>query len=182
MPVPAFTSAPIASNASSISSELKRSVPLNSRCSRKCEMPACSWPSSRDPARIQKPSAIERTEGIASVATLTPDSSVVTWLRCSVDHRSTPLLARRLAQRSSVRLRSRSAVAPATAAALATASAVPATAAVTAIAAVTTAARALVAGAHRGELFLRLARHVRVLGEAQADAAALAVHLDDLHA
>ena len=40
-------------------------------------MPACSWPSSREPARIQNPSAIERTEGIASVTTRTPESSVV---------------------------------------------------------------------------------------------------------
>ncbi len=77
MPVPALTSAPIASNASSISRELKRSVPLKSMCSRKCEMPACSTPSSREPARIHSPSAIERTEGIASVTTRTPESSVV---------------------------------------------------------------------------------------------------------
>ena len=77
MLVPALTSAPSESKASSISRELKRSVPLNSRCSRKCEMPACSVPSSREPARIQNPSAIERTEGIASVATRRPESSVV---------------------------------------------------------------------------------------------------------
>src|SRR5690606_22841692 len=36
------------------------------------------------------------------------------------------------------------------------------------------------AGADRGQLLRRLADHVRVLGEAQADAAALAVDLDDL--
>ena len=40
-------------------------------------MPACSPGSSRDPVRIQKPSEIERTEGIASVTTRTPESSVV---------------------------------------------------------------------------------------------------------
>ena len=39
---PAFISAPMPSKISSISVELKRSVPLNSRCSRKCETPACS--------------------------------------------------------------------------------------------------------------------------------------------
>ena len=77
MPVPAFTSAPIASNSSSISRELKRSVPLKSRCSRKCEMPACSVPSSREPARTQNPSAIERTEATLSVTTRTPESSVL---------------------------------------------------------------------------------------------------------
>ena len=40
--------------------------------------------------------------------------------------------------------------------------------------------RALVAGAHGGELLGRLAGDLRVLGEAQADAAALAIELDDL--
>ena len=40
-------------------------------------MPACSSDSSRDPVRIQNPSAIERTEGMASVATRTPESRVV---------------------------------------------------------------------------------------------------------
>ena len=132
MPVPAFTSAPIASKASSISSELKRSVPLKSRCSRKCEIPACSFPSSRDPARIQKPSAIERTEGIASVATLTPESR-----RCAGRARSALV--------PPVAIAVTIAVASATAAALATA---PAVSTAAAVAAITTAARALVAGAH----------------------------------
>ena len=148
MPVPAFTSAPIASKASSISSELKRSVPLKSRCSRKCEIPACSFPSSRDPARIQKPSAIERTEGIASVATLTPESRVVITgcgARSITDR--PPLLAGRArsALVPPVAIAVTIAVASATAAALATAPAVSTAAAVAAVAA---AARALVAGAH----------------------------------
>jgi hypothetical protein len=42
-------------------------------------MPACSTPSSREPARIHIPSAIERTEGMASVTTRRPESSVVSW-------------------------------------------------------------------------------------------------------
>ena len=78
LPVPAFTSAPMASKVSSISSELKRSVPLNSRCSRKCDSPACAGVSSRDPVRTQKPSATERTPGTRSVTTRTPESRVVT--------------------------------------------------------------------------------------------------------
>ncbi len=42
-------------------------------------MPACSSPSSREPTRTQNPSAIERTEGIASVTTRTPESRLVIW-------------------------------------------------------------------------------------------------------
>src|SRR5438552_399201 len=63
----------------SISVELKRSVPLNSRCSRKCETPASATVSSREPVRIQKPRATERTVSIRSETTRSPDSSSVSW-------------------------------------------------------------------------------------------------------
>ena len=52
-------------------------VPLNSMCSRKCEMPACSSPSSREPTRTHRPSAIDRTDGTRSVTTRMPESSSV---------------------------------------------------------------------------------------------------------
>ena len=77
LPVPAFASAPIPSKIWSISTELKRSVPLNSRCSRKCEMPACSRVSFREPVPTQKPRAIDRTAGTTSLTTRTPESSSV---------------------------------------------------------------------------------------------------------
>src|SRR5829696_2836643 len=162
LPVPAFTSAPIASNASSISRELKRSVPLKSRCSRKCEMPACSWSSSREPARTQNPRAIERTEGIASVTTRTPESRVVS--------RAGSVLNALLAALA-VSVAWAALPVPAAAASLAPAATV----------ATVAAASALVAGAHGSELLGRLAGDLRVFRQAQADAATLRVNLDDLH-
>src|SRR3954451_16098055 len=157
LPVPAFTSAPIASNASSISRELNRSVPLNSRCSRKCEIPACCSDSSREPTLTQNPSATERTEGIASVTTRTPESRVV--ILCGSARALVP-------------------VAPAVAAiATAAPTAVPAPAAAIAAASAATTATA---GADLGQVLNGLALHVRVIGQAQPDAAALAVHLDHL--
>ncbi len=75
--VPALTSAPIASKIWSISVEPKRSVPRNSMCSSRCEMPACSSVSAAEPVAMKKPSATERTLGTRSVATRTPESSVV---------------------------------------------------------------------------------------------------------
>src|SRR5436309_10388065 len=50
-------------------------VPLNSRCSMKCETPARSSFSSRDPAPIQKPRETERTLGTFSEITRSPESS-----------------------------------------------------------------------------------------------------------
>src|SRR5829696_6362234 len=174
LPVPALTSAPMASKASSISRELKRSVPLKSRCSRKCEMPACSWSSSRDPARTQNPSAIERTEGIASVTTRTPESRVVS----RAGSVTAGLLAGggALAVRVAVAARRAVPVArTAVAVAASAASLAPAAAAVAAVA-----APALVAGAHGRQLVRALARDLRVVREPEADAAALGIHLDDL--
>src|SRR5215211_3868507 len=120
-------------------------------------MPACSLDSSREPARTQKPSATDRTEGTASDTTRTPESSVVR--------------------------RARSVTRPTLAIAAATALAIPAAPAA-AVAAVpppaAAAARALVARAHRGELLGRLPGDVGILRQAQADAATLAVDLDHL--
>src|SRR5829696_8611167 len=121
------------SNSWSISADANRSVPRNSMCSRKCDRPASSTCSPRDPAPMKKPRATDRTEGMCSVTTRSPESSVVSrWA-------GNPLAAVRVAV-----------------------AAVPATAA-----------------ADRRELLLALADDVGVLGEAQADAAALLVDLDD---
>ena len=88
LPVPALISAPIPSKIWSISIELKRFVPLKSRCSRKCETPACAGVSLRDPVPTQIPRAIERTEGIASVITRTPESSSVILCSGPANYRS----------------------------------------------------------------------------------------------
>src|SRR2546423_239104 len=78
----------------SISTELKRSVPLKSRCSRKCEIPACSGASLREPTPIQNPSAIDRTEGMASVTTRTPEPSSVSLCPSAANRRLLPPVAR----------------------------------------------------------------------------------------
>ena len=61
----------------SICSDSYFAVPLNSRCSSRCESPASASDSYREPVPIQNPSDTDRTEGIASVTIRTPDSSVV---------------------------------------------------------------------------------------------------------
>src|SRR5437016_2080190 len=48
------------------------SVPLNSRCSRKCETSPRRRSSSRDPTSTQKPTAAERTSGMRSVTSRMP--------------------------------------------------------------------------------------------------------------
>src|SRR5205823_1748347 len=152
----------------SISTELKRSVPLNSRCSRKCEIPACSGASLRDPTPTQKPSAIERTPGTTSVTTRTPESSSDT--RCaSVTAMPLPAVASVVAPRRPVSATVTPAIAR-TAASAVSATSRPATA-----------ATALVAGADGRELLGRLALHVGVVGQTQPDATALAVDLDHPH-
>jgi hypothetical protein len=70
--VKAFTSPPTASKASAMSRAVRLLVPLNSRCSRKCEDPLIRGGSSREPASTQKPRATERTPGIRSVTTRSP--------------------------------------------------------------------------------------------------------------
>src|SRR5829696_5973939 len=138
--VPALISAPIASKISSISVEPKLRLPLNSRCSMKCETPAWPSASSREPAPTHRPSAIERTPGIASVTTRTPASSSVRRWRSA------------FTRRSSARQGARACGAPS--GSIAPLAAMVSTAAVAA---------------------------PRVAGEAQADAAALLVDLDDPH-
>src|SRR5215203_3475080 len=127
-------------------------------CSRKCERPASASVSPRDPAPTKKPRAADRTEGMTSVTTRSPESSSVR--RCSGNG---PLAAVR------VPVRARAALAAAPAVAVAPAPR-PAVAAVAAPAA---------AGADRRQLLDGLAGDLGVLGQAQPDAAALAVDLDD---
>ncbi len=81
LPVPALSSAPIASKIWSISSELYFEEPLNRRCSSRCDSPAWASSSLREPEPIQMPRATERTAAIASLTTRTPEGSVVR--RCS---------------------------------------------------------------------------------------------------
>ena len=57
-------------------------------CSIRCDRPASGSSSADEPVPIQKPSATDRTESMASVTTRTPESSSVR--RCSV---STPALS-----------------------------------------------------------------------------------------
>src|SRR5258707_14012171 len=135
-------------------------------CSSRWEIPACSSVSTTEPVSIRKPSATERTPGTRSVTTLTPESSVVI----------------RWSDRP-VRLSASVAVAAMTRAARpAIAVAPPATA----LGATTVGGRAPLATAPSPaacadprELLDGLAGDVRVVGEAQADAAALAIDLDD---
>ena len=164
----------------SISSDSYLAVPLNSRCSSRCDSPASARRlSPREPVPIQKPSDTDRTEGIASVTIRTPESSVVR--RCSLRHGVGALGPRALGV------------------AIAHAATIAVTVAVAAVAAVR---------GHRGhgrrgprsrsrgrrghgravaaspaptarELLRGLARDLRVVGEPQADPAALAVDLDD---
>src|SRR5436190_869998 len=130
-------------------------------CSIRWDRPASSSPSPTLPVPIQKPSATDRTESIDSVTTRTPESSSVSLGSVRVS----PSAAARAAR--------------------AAASAVPAVAATVpaAAAAVAPAPAAVAAAADRRELLRRLAGDVGVVGQAQADAAALAVDLDhaDLH-
>src|SRR5262245_39168943 len=55
-----------------MSSAERVSVPLNTRCSMRWEMPPRSSGSTRDPGSTQMPTATERTCGIASVTTRIP--------------------------------------------------------------------------------------------------------------
>src|SRR4051812_16129582 len=131
-------------------------------CSMRCDRPASSSASPTLPVPIQNPSATDRTESIDSVTTRTPESTSVrrgwsNWVLAAIG--VAPGAAARAAR--------------ATAAAVAVAVA-PAT--VTAVAARRTAVAA--PGADRRQLLGGLAGDVGVVGQAQADAAALAVDLD----
>src|SRR3954453_9972381 len=152
-------------------------------CSSRWDRPALSSDSKPEPVPIQNPSAADRTEPMCSVTTRTPESSSVR--RCSVDRVLVALgIAVRAVPRAPRAARPVAALAAAAAAAVAIAGAARAPVAAAAAAAVTVAARAApvaaaATGADRGQLLDGLAGDLRVLGEAQADAAALAVDLDD---
>src|SRR6185437_14261248 len=140
-------------------------------CSSRCEIPASSSCSEAEPAPIQKPSATERTLGMRSVTTRTPEPSVVIWCSgCSGVSVAVAVTAVTRATRATV------AVAIAARTAVAIAAVAPGALARGAAATATTAA-----GADAGELLDRLAGDVGVIGQAQADAAALAVDLDHAH-
>src|SRR5690242_13863574 len=70
-------SPPTDSTASAISTALRRSVPLNRRCSRKWLAPARCSGSSRDPVPTQHPTATDRSAGRRSVTSLRPEPSTV---------------------------------------------------------------------------------------------------------
>src|SRR3954468_11142002 len=145
-------------------------------CSRKCERPASASVSPREPAPTKKPRAADRTEGMTSVTIRSPESSSVR--RCSGKARAAALAAVRVAVGARPAL---AATAAAVAVAPAPASAVAAAAAVTPRPAVAAAVAAAAAGADAGPLLDGLAGDLRILGEAQADAPALAVDLDHAH-
>src|SRR4051794_27920887 len=65
----------MASNVSAISWASYEREPLNKRCSMKCDTPARSGRSSREPAPIQNPSDTERTLGTFSEITRSPESN-----------------------------------------------------------------------------------------------------------
>src|SRR5439155_5114922 len=132
-------------------------------CSIRWERPASSSPSPTLPVPIQNPSATDRTESMDSVTTRTPESSSVSRGRSN-------------ASQSGARVAPGAPARPAGAAP----AAVPAVAAVAAVA--PRAAAVAAAGADRGQLLGRLAGDLGVVGQAEPDAAALAVDLDHPHA
>ena len=77
MEVKALERAPTASKALAMSWAVRRSEPLKSRCSRKCEQPASAAVSSRLPVSTQQPTATERTAGMVSLMTRRPLGRVV---------------------------------------------------------------------------------------------------------
>src|SRR5215212_11060407 len=134
-------------------------------CSRKCERPASASVSPREPAPTKKPRAADRTEGMTSVTIRSPDGSSVrrcSGMRRSVGRRPDASSTRVETAASGRRLplsRDRDPDRPAVAAVAAPAA----------------------AGADRGQLLDGLAGDLRVLGQAQADAPALAVDLAHAH-
>src|SRR3954454_24541208 len=130
-------------------------------CSTRCDRPASSAVSSAEPVAIQNPSVTDRTVGIASVTTRTPESRTLSL--CSVRSSAPVGIAVTRAARA----------APSAVTAAAAAAAAIAAVAVRALAALSAAT-----AADRDELVLRLADDLGILGQAQADAAALAVDLD----
>src|SRR5436190_639596 len=134
-------------------------------CSTRCDRPASAASSAAEPVAIQTPSVTDRTVGMASVTTRTPESRTVNRWSVSV------LAPVGIAVARAAGAAPRSAIAATVAAA-----ARAAVAAVAAAAARRPSAAAGRTGCH--ELLLRLARDLGVLREAQADATALAVDLE----
>src|SRR6266566_4175448 len=81
--VAAFSSPPRVSKISAICWAVYVGVPLKGRCSMKCETPARSAFSSREPAPIQKPIATERTCSSRSEMTRSPESSSLRTYFCT---------------------------------------------------------------------------------------------------
>src|SRR6476659_1673683 len=75
--VNALNSPPTSSRETEMSNAERDGVPLNSRCSRKCEAPDSCGDSSRDPTPTHTPMEAERTPRIASVTTRSPPGSTV---------------------------------------------------------------------------------------------------------
>ena len=70
--VKALNSPPTASRDAEMSMALRSPVPLNNRCSRKCEQPCCFGVSSAEPTPTQTPTLADRIPGICSVITRRP--------------------------------------------------------------------------------------------------------------
>src|SRR5437867_2818409 len=136
-------------------------------CSIRCDRPASASVSPTDPAPIQSPSATDRTESMCSVTTRTPESNSV----------------RRWSRSNAVALVAIAASAVARPAGAARATVAATLAVAPRAAAVATGTTAVAASsADAGEILDRLAGDLGVVGEAQPDAAALAVDLDDADA
>src|SRR6476469_9870820 len=151
-------------------------------CSIRWLSPAWGSDSPTEPVPIHTPRATERTESMRSVTTRRPPSSVVSRWPSPV---ATGSVATGVGTGCSLGLLATLGVTAAAAARAVTRAAGAAAAVALAVAAAALATRAAVAAAsaaaHRGELVGGLAGDVGVLGEAQADAAALAVDLDHAH-
>src|SRR6478672_3934087 len=160
-------------------------------CSMRWLRPASGSASAAEPVPIHRPRATERTDCIRSVTTRTPESSTVSLWPCSTpsvwssaSRGGCSSATLRIAPGAGAVARATGAARPAVA--LAVAPVAPATvpAAVAAIATVpaAVAARAAAAGGGQGgQLLDGLAGDLGVLGQAQADAPALAVDLDHAH-
>src|SRR5260221_14019778 len=81
-----------------MSRALRRSVPLKTMCSSKCETPILSGVSWADAVRIQNPAAAERSDGIVSVRTTSPFGPSVRRTPSSSFRVCTLLLDQRLAR------------------------------------------------------------------------------------
>ena len=75
--VNALNSAPTSSSVAEMSIALRSAVPLNSRCSRKCEQPWSCGDSSREPTPTHTPIEADRTPGMSSVMIRSPEGRTV---------------------------------------------------------------------------------------------------------